>query len=139
MTIETKDLIEELVQNHLVSLKDGNVIGEDRKYLLSETYSFIDKLNEYEKINDEYYDKSERRRIDEEDRKASRKLEESKDHNLDKLIEIGSKIGVPLITMIVGISTNREFLKMILKFEETGRIVSKPGKEFHIQFPKLLR
>lgn len=78
------------------------------------------------KINAEEYENLKNREHDKEIEQMKRKKSK-----VEIVIEIG-KIAVPAVITIGGYIAYDKFQKRVLKFEETGRIVSTAGRELHL-------
>lgn len=142
MQKETMEQLEKLIQINLSKLETFDDLDKDRysrKDLIWETIQLTEKLQEEVKLQEEYWDREEKRRIDEEDKKASRKRSSKDQHDkkFDRLIEVSWKVGIPLITFVGGVVAYGHFQREILHFEETGKIVSKPGRELRFPFPRM--
>lgn len=133
--MEIREALETEVQRHLELIdsvpkgsKEQMVLVDD----LSKLVNNIDRLNQTEY---EFYDRQERRDIDRKKNESMLEIEKKKS-------EIGwaravfelAKVTVPSVVTIIAYD---RFQKRVLKFEETGRLVSTAARELHL--PKFLR
>ncbi len=131
MTDETRDLLEGAVQDHLKKLNAITEIGGDESKKITEN---LTKLTELlitsDKDNYDYYDKQERRRIEEERNEAANETERNKQKlTWSRVAFEMAKVVVPVGISMIGYNI---FQKRVLKFEETGRISSTAGRELHL-------
>lgn len=108
--------------------KEQAVITED----LTKLVGCIDRLNQTEY---EFYDRQERREIDRKKNESMLELENKKSEIgfTRAAFELAKVIIPPVITLVA----YDHFQKRIIKFEETGRLVSTAARELHL--PKFLR
>lgn len=108
--------------------KEQAVITED----LTKLVGCIDRLNQTEY---EFYDRQERREIDRKKNESMLELENKKSEIgfTRAAFELAKVIIPPVITLVA----YDRFQKRIIKFEETGRLVSTAARELHL--PKFLR
>lgn len=135
MTDETYVLLEEAAQVQLKAVKSMDVDTKEGKEALTKSIHLVELLITTDKDNADYYDKQERRRIEEERNKAANETERKKQELTWGRVGLEmAKVVVPLAVSFVGYNV---FQKRVLRFEETGRITSTAGRELHL--PKFLR
>ena len=135
MTKETYELLEEAAQVQLKQVTKINPETKEGEEHLAKSIRLVELLINTDRDNYEYYDKDERRRIEEERNKAMNETERDK----QKLTWGGvglemAKLVVPLLVSFAGYNV---FQKRILKFEETGRLTSTASRELHL--PKFMK
>lgn len=118
----------ELIDSVPKGSKEQAVITED----LTKLVGCIDRLNQTEY---EFYDRQERREIDRKKNESMLELENKKSEIgfTRAAFELAKVIIPPVITLVA----YDRFQKRIIKFEETGRLVSTAARELHL--PKFLR
>lgn len=118
----------ELIESVPKGSKEQAVITED----LTKLVGCIDRLNQTEY---EFYDRQERREIDRKKNESMLELENKKSEIgfTRAAFELAKVIIPPVITLVA----YDRFQKRIIKFEETGRLVSTAARELHL--PKFLR
>lgn len=118
----------ELIESVPKGSKEQAVITED----LTKLVGCIDRLNQTEY---EFYDRQERREIDRKKNESMLELENKKSEIgfARAAFELAKVIIPPVITLVA----YDRFQKRIIKFEETGRLVSTAARELHL--PKFLR
>lgn len=118
----------ELINSVPKGSKEQAVIMED----LTKLVGCIDRLNQTEY---EFYDRQERREIDRKKNESMLELENKKSEIgfTRAAFELAKVIIPPVITLVA----YDRFQKRIIKFEETGRLVSTAARELHL--PKFLR
>ena len=118
----------ELINSVPKGSKEQAVITED----LTKLVGCIDRLNQTEY---EFYDRQERREIDRKKNESMLELENKKSEIgfTRAVFELAKVIIPPVITLVA----YDRFQKRIIKFEETGRLVSTAARELHL--PKFLR
>ena len=118
----------ELIESVPKGSKEQAVITED----LTKLVGCIDRLN---KTEYEFYDRQERREIDRKKNESMLELENKKSEIgfTRAAFELAKVIIPPVITLVA----YDRFQKRIIKFEETGRLVSTAARELHL--PKFLR
>jgi len=118
----------ELINSVPKGSKEQAVITED----LTKLVGCIDRLNQTEY---EFYDRQERREIDRKKNESMLELENKKSEIgfTRAAFELAKVIIPPVITLVA----YDRFQKRIIKFEETGRLVSTAARELHL--PKFLR
>ncbi len=126
----TYDMVEEGLQIELENAKDPKLSDEERTNATERAIKLGQLLVTIDKDNADYYDKQERRRIEEERNKLQNEVESNKQKITfgRAAFEIG-KIVVPLVLQIAAFSGLQG---RMFKFEETGRITSTGGKEMHL-------
>lgn len=130
MTEETYNMLEKAARVQLQNVNNLDPGNKEGKDALTKSIHLVELLVTADKDNADYYDKEERRRIEEDRNKAVNEIE----HNKQKLtggrvtFEM-AKVIAPLVISFVGYNV---FQKRILKFEETGRITSTAGRELHL-------
>lgn len=118
----------ELINSVPKGSKEQAVITED----LTKLVGCVDRLNQTEY---EFYDRQERREIDRKKNESMLELENKKSEIgfTRAAFELAKVIIPPVITLVA----YDRFQKRIIKFEETGRLVSTAARELHL--PKFLR
>ena len=118
----------ELIESVPKGSKEQAVITED----LTKLVGCIDRLNQTEY---EFYDRQERREIDRKKNESMLELENKKSEIgfTRAAFELAKVIIPPVITLVA----YDRFQKRIIKFEETGRLVSTAARELHL--PKFLK
>lgn len=130
MTDETYNMLERAVQVQLEAIENLDTESKEGKDALMKSTRLVELLIASDRENLEYYDKEERRRIDEERNKAANETERKKQELTWGRVGLEmAKVVVPLMVSIAGYNV---FQKRILKFEETGRISSTAGRELHL-------
>lgn len=130
MTDETYNMLERAVQVQLEAIENLDTESKEGKDALMKSTRLVELLIASDRENLEYYDKEERRRIDEERNKATNETERKKQELTWGRVGLEmAKVVVPLVVSIAGYNV---FQKRILKFEETGRISSTAGRELHL-------
>lgn len=135
MTNETYDLLEEAVRDQIEAIKMTDSGSKEEGYAIDRTAILTNLLITVDKDNADYYDKEERRRIEESKFKDANQTERDKQKLTwgRALLEMG-KVVVPVVVTMFGYDV---FQKRVLKFEETGRITSTAGRDLHL--PKFLK
>lgn len=131
MTQETYELLEERTQNALNCITMYEDRGsKERKAAIEEALSLVEKLNETDKISADYQDNEERRRIEEKRNDETAQIEKDK----QKLTwqRVAFEIGKIMLPAIGGYIAYDKFQKRVMKYEETGKICSTPGRELHL-------
>lgn len=135
MTEETYGMLERAAQVQLKNVETLDAGSKEGKEALAMSIHLVELLITADKVNAEYYDKQERRRIEEERNKAQNETERDKQKlTWDRIGLEMAKVVVPLGMSFAGYNV---FQKRVLKFEETGRISSTPGRELHL--PKFMK
>lgn len=130
MRDETRELLENQVVDGLSGLADLQAGSKERQSATTDVVKLIEKLNEVDRDNADYWDKQERREMDRKRNEATVKLEEEK----QKLspgraaLEV-AKIAVPVVVPLVAYNV---YQKRVIKFEETGKLVSTAARELHL-------
>lgn len=128
MDAKVKALLEEEIKTEIDSLEDMEFGSEEHKVAVDTVAKLLDKLNDMERIESEYLEKSESRTV-ETDLKIEQMEEEKKDRIIKNcLMALGTLSSIGLTIW----GTNKT-----LKFEETGTVTTMAGRAF-IQklFPK---
>lgn len=135
MTQETYNLLESAVQNQLKTVYGMKLGSQEGKEALTKAISLTELLITADKDGYDYHDKEERRRIEEKKNDAAAEVEREK----AKLTwgRVGLELGKVIAPILVSFAGYNVFQKRVLKFEETGRIVSTAGRELHL--PKFLK
>lgn len=130
MTETTYNLLEEVVQTQLRRTKSFDTETKEGKDALAKSVQLTELLITADKDNADYYDKEERRRIEEERNKAATEVEKEK----QKLTwgRVGFEMGKVLLPLAAQIAAFGVLQKRMFKFEETGRINSTGGREMHL-------
>lgn len=130
MTKETYILLEEAAQVQLKQVGEINPETKEGKEHLDKSIRLVELLIDTDKNDCEYWDKQERRRIDEERNKAMNETERDKQRLTWGRVGLEmAKVVVPLFVSFAGYNV---FQKRILKFEETGRLTSTASRELHL-------
>lgn len=130
MNEEIRKQVEETTSTFLERAESWTCGTDSQKDAFNQAITLLGLLNEDDKINSEYFDKEQRRRIDEERNKEANQIERDK-QNLTwgrVCLEMG-KVVVPMALSLVGYNV---FQKRVMKFEETGRVTSTAGRELHL-------
>lgn len=130
MTEETYNLLEEAAQVQLRQVMKNDPETKEGKDHLVKSIQLVDLLVNTDRDNAEYYDKQERRRIEEERNKAMNETERDK----QKLTwgRVGLEMAKVVVPLAVSFAGYNVFQKRILKFEETGRLTSTASRELHL-------
>ena len=135
MTETTYNLLEEAAQVQLEAVKSMDATTKEGNEALAKSIRLVELLITTDKDNADYYDKQERRRIEEERNKAMDATERKKQELTWGRVGLEmAKVVVPLVVSFAGYNV---FQKRILKFEETGRLTSTAGRELHL--PKFMK
>lgn len=135
MTEETYNLLEEAAQVQLKQIAKIDHETKEGKDNLVKAIHLVELLVNTDRDNAEYYDKQERRRIEEERNRAMNETERDKQKLTWGRVGLEmAKVIVPLGVSFVGYNV---FQKRILKFEETGRLTSTASRELHL--PRFLK
>lgn len=135
MTEETYGMLERAVQAQLEKVETLDAGSKEGKEALVKSLHLVELLITTDKDNADYYDKQERRRIEEDRNKAMNETERDK----QKLTwgRVGLEMAKVVVPLVVSFAGYNVFQKRVLKFEETGRISSTPGRELHL--PKFMK
>lgn len=135
MTDETYTMLEEAAQVQLKNVETLDAGSKEGKEALAKSIHLVELLITADKDNAEYYDKQERRRIEEERNKAQNETERDK----QKLTwgRVGLEMAKVVVPLVVSFAGYNVFQKRVMKFEETGRITSTAGRELHL--PKIMK
>lgn len=135
MTDETYTMLEEAAQVQLKNVETLDAGSKEGKEVLAKSIHLVELLITADKDNAEYYDKQERRRIEEERNKAQNETERDK----QKLTwgRVGLEMAKVVVPLVVSFAGYNVFQKRVMKFEETGRISSTAGRELHL--PKFIK
>lgn len=135
MTEETYGMLERAVQAQLEKVETLDAGSKEGKEALAKSLHLVELLIATDKDNADYYDKQERRRIEEDRNKAMNETERDKQKlTWDRVGLEMAKVVVPLVVSFAGYNV---FQKRVMKFEETGRISSTAGRELHL--PKFMK
>lgn len=130
MTNETYELLEEAVQNQLKQIENVDTSTKEGKEVLQLAMNLAQLLITTDKDNADYYDKEEKRRIEEERNKAMESVERDKQKlTWQRVCFEMAKVVVPLAIQIVAFGNLQG---RMFKFEETGRVTSTGGREMHL-------
>ena len=130
MTEETYNLLEKAAQVQLRQVTKIDPETKEGKDHLAKSIHLVELLINTDRDNAEYYDKQERRRIEEERNEAMNETERDKQKlTWDRVALEMAKVVVPLVVSFAGYNV---FQKRILKFEETGRLTSTASRELHL-------
>lgn len=135
MNKETYELLESAVQAQLNAVSNLSLDTKDGKEALTKATALTELLITADKDNYDYFDKEDRRRIEDEKNKAAAEIEREK----SKLTwgRVGLEMGKVIAPMLMSLVAYNVFQKRVLKFEETGRINSTAGRELH--FPRIFK
>lgn len=137
MTDETLDMIEQLIVEHMQWLEEHSIDDEHRSEVMRELEILLEKRGNIDRTNLEYYDKEERRRIEEQRNEATKEIEEKKQGvNWQRAAFELAKVTIP--TVIGAILYSKESNKMY-EFEETGRVNSTAGRRHSNVLPRFLK
>lgn len=135
MLDETYELLERAAQAQLKAVGNLDVSTKEGKEALAKSINLVELLLNKDRDDMEYYDKQERRRIEETRNKAQDETERKKQELTWGRVGLEmAKVIVPLGVSLVGYNV---FQKRVLTFEETGRITSTAGRELHL--PKFFK
>lgn len=121
MDYQNKTLLEEEISRLFKELSDVEPGSDEYKATMNETVKLIDRLNESQRIENEYEEKVESRKRDNE-LKAIQMENDRKDRLISHVIS-GAGIVIPVIVTIWGTVVS-------LKFEETGSVTTIMGRGF---------
>lgn len=119
MTDETRNNFDETLQQALEDLKLMDIADPNRDKKLKEMKELNTMINETDQVTQDWFDKQEKRRIDEEKNANLAEIE-------NKKIKAGwIKVGVETV-LAIGLTvfevvSHRQDLRDITKFEESGR------------------
>ena len=135
MTEETYNLLEKAAQVQLRQVTKIDPETKEGKDRLAKSIHLVELLINTDRDNAEYYDKQERRRIEEERNEAMNETERDK----QKLTwgRVGLEMAKVVVPLVVSFAGYNVFQKRILKFEETGRLTSTASRELHL--PKFMK
>lgn len=130
MTDVTYEMLEKAAQVQLEQVEALDAGSKEGKEALVKSIHLVELLTTADKDNADYYDKQERRRIEEERNKAANEVERDKQKITWSRVGLEmAKVVIPLTIQIIAFG---ELQKRMFKFEETGRISSTGGREMHI-------
>lgn len=135
MTKETYQKLEEAAKIQLDNVVTLDAGSKEGKEALAKSLHLVELLINVDKDADDFHDKQERRRIEEERNKAQNETERDK----QKLTwgRVGLEMAKVVVPLVVSFAGYNVFQKRVLKFEETGRISSTAGRELHL--PKFMK
>lgn len=133
MELDLKEALVDEIGNHLELINTVQKGSKEQQALVSDLTKLVDSVNELNKTEYEYYDKQERREIDREKNQALAELENKKSELGWKRVTF--ELAKVVIPSLISIGAYDLFQKRVLKFEETGRLVSTASRELHL--PKL--
>lgn len=135
MTDVTYEMLEKAVQVQLEKVEALDAGSKEGKEALAKSIHLVELLITTDKDNADYYDKQERRRIEEDRNKAQNETERDK----QKLTwgRVGLEMAKVVVPLVVSFAGYNVFQKRVMKFEETGRISSTAGRELHL--PKFMK
>lgn len=135
MTKETYEMLEKAAQVQLDNVGTLDAGSKEGKEALTKSLQLVELLINADKDEMDYYDKQERRRIEEDRNKAQNETERDK----QKLTwgRVGLEMAKVVVPLVVSFAGYNIFQKRVLKFEETGRISSTAGRELHL--PKFMK
>jgi len=124
-----EDLKETLMREINRQIEDLNLVdggSKEEQMIVQNVCSLTDTLNKLESSEMDAFDKQERREAEKVKNRAAHALEVEKSKiKLDRVLFEGGKIIIP--GLLSWLFYNRA-LRLILKYEETGRIVSDGGR-----------
>lgn len=127
--MEVKERLESEIQRELELLETVNKGSKEEQVLVGDICKLTETIDRLNNTEWDFYDKQEKREIE----KSRIQLDEKKS-DLDWKRSVFEVVKIVLPSAITVLAYDR-FQKRIMKFEETGRIVSTAGREFHL--PKL--
>lgn len=127
--MEVREQLESEIQRELELLETVNKGSKEEQVLVGDICKLTETIDRLNNTEWDFYDKQEKREIE----KSRIQLDEKKS-DLDWKRSIFEVVKIVLPSAITVFAYDR-FQKRMLKFEETGRIVSSAGREFHL--PKL--
>lgn len=135
MNKETYSMLERAAQIQLENVESLDVGSKEGKEALTKSIHLVELLINVDRDNDDYHDKSERRRIEEKRNDAMNETERDK----QKLTwgRVGLEMAKVVVPLVISFAGYNVFQKRVLKFEETGRICSTAGRELHL--PKFMK
>lgn len=130
MQKETMEALEAQIMDSMENIQIHELGTSERNKAVAETCELLDRFNVAEQAQMEYWDKEDRRRIEEKRNEMTAELDREKNSltNVKLALEI-AKIVIPVIVPMIGYGI---FQKRMLKFEETGRVNSTAGRELHL-------
>lgn len=130
MSNETYEMLESAVQVQLKNIDNLDTESKEGKDALAKAIHLAELLITSDKDNVDYYDKQERRRIEEDRNKAMADIEHDKQKvTWGRASFEMAKVIVPLVIQIIAFGMLQ---KRMFKFEETGRVTSTGGREMHL-------
>lgn len=133
--MELRERLEQEVQNHLELLNSVSKGSKEQSVLVEDLTKLVNNIDRLNQSEWEFYDRQERREIDRKKNEAMIELERKKSEiSLARASFELAKVIIPPVITIVAYDV---FQKRIIKFEETGRLVSTAARELHL--PKFLR
>lgn len=135
MTKETYQLLERAAQIQLENIEDFDIGSKEGKESLTKATHLVELLITTDRDTDDFTDKQERRRIEEERNKSQNETERDK----QKLTwgRVGLEMAKVVVPLVVSFAGYNVFQKRILRFEETGRLTSTAGRELHL--PRIIK
>lgn len=129
MKQETMEKLENVISKNLDKIQQGTD-DENREELVTDTCNLLDRLNEAEGKQMEYWDKEERRELEKEKNETMAEIEREKGAiSKPKMVLEIARIVVPVVVPMVAYGF---YQAKLLKFEETGRVNSTAGRELHL-------
>lgn len=119
MTDETRMSFDETLQKALDDLNMMDIADPNREKKLKEMQQLNAMINETDQVNQDWYDKQEKRRIDEEKNKSLSDIETKKIKFGWVKVAIEAVVGIGLT--VYEVASHRADLRDITKYEENGR------------------
>lgn len=133
MNQETRDKLENLINSNLDILLTENMSDGERSKTVEDTVKLAKSLDEIDKNNFDLYERSEKLKNERKKAKRDKKQFVESENNKVKieLIKGGCLIG----SAVLGYIAYDMFQKRVIRFEETGKLVSNAWRELHL--PKI--
>lgn len=134
---ETRELLEQAAQAVLQQVVDLDISNKDGKDALEKSVKLVELLNTADKDDADFYDKQERRRIEEERNKAANDVEREKQALTPGRValELG-KVGLPILGSAFMFFTGIAFYYGI---EKDGRVTSDGARMVLRQIPMIFK
>lgn len=121
--METKKLLNEVMERDLEDLKELEIGSKEREALVSEIKDFYKLQIEEYRSEVDAWDKDELRRISEEKNAAEERIAEAKTKTEFKKSAVDA--GKAIVIGVGSAFLSNRMMKALLKFEETGTVTSK--------------
>lgn len=119
--MSVRSLLKKEIESELVTLEDMDLGSEECKIAIDGVTKLIGTLNEMDKLEYEYQDRSENRENEKE-----LKMKELKDERNDRI----AKNIITVVTFVGGVGLTVWGTYKTFKFEETGTVTSMIGRGF---------